>query len=472
MMIAPINQTDSYKFPHFQQYLPGTQYVSSYIESRGVELGKTWKDMVFAGMQYYLSEFLSQPLVTEASLKRAARRVPQHGVTFNEDGFRLLLNRYGGFMPLRVQALPEGLVVPLKTPLVQVVNTDPDFYWLTSFVETKLLRIWYPCTVATLSMQIKRTIKAFMQNTAGHSDGLEFMLHDFGSRGVSSSESAVIGGLSHLYNFRGSDTFEAVEAADWLFNAPMAAYSVDAAEHSTITSFGPNKEKEAFEHLLSIYGDTPNKIFSVVSDTYDIYNACANLWGGTFRPQVQALGEQNARLVVRPDSGDPTTVPIECIQILMDKFGYTVNKKGYKVLPPYIRVIQGDGINEASIKTILWNMKMHGLSAENIVFGMGGALLQQVNRDTLKFAMKASAMKNPQVNDGEWYDVFKKPKSDPGKSSKRGRLAVIYEGGEYKTINEADLGDSEDLLETVYDNGKVTRTTSLEKIRERVNEAL
>jgi nicotinamide phosphoribosyltransferase len=117
-------------------------------------------------------------------------------------------------------------------------------------------------------------------------------------------------------------------------------------------------------------------------------------------------------------------------------------------------------------------MKMHGLSAENIVFGMGGALLQQVNRDTLKFAMKASAMKNPQVNDGEWYDVFKKPKSDPGKSSKRGRLAVIYEGGEYKTINEADLGDSEDLLETVYDNGKVTRTTSLEKIRERVNEAL
>lgn len=469
MNIEPINEVDSYKYAHFQQYVPGTSFVSSYIESRGVEIGKTWKDMVFAGIQYYLSEYYSQPLVTEASLKRAARRVPQHGVTFNEAGFRLLLNRYGGYMPLKIQALPEGIIVPLKTPLVQVVNTDPDFEWLTSFVETKSLRIWYPCAVATLSMQIKRIIKVFMEATAGHTDGIDFMLHDFGSRGVSSSESAVIGGLSHLYNFKGSDTFEAVEAADWLFNEEMAAYSVDAAEHSTITSFGPNKEKEAFEHLLSIYGNKENKIFSIVSDTYDIYNACSNLWGGTFKPQVQSLGEINSRLVVRPDSGDPTVVPVECIQILMDKFGYTVNKKGYKVLPPYIRVIQGDGINEASIKTILWNMKMHGLSAENIVFGMGGALLQQVNRDTLKFAMKASAMKNPNVNNGEWYDVFKQPKTDPGKDSKRGRLAVVYENGEYETINEANLGTSENLLETVFENGEVLRTCSLETIRYRTN---
>lgn len=465
-------KTDSYKWGHYAQYRPGTEYVTSYIEARGCE--RDWNVVVNAGAQLLVERFLKQPIVTEKSYGRMAKRVPMHGPSFNAEGWKALLDLKGGMAPVRVQALPEGLVVPLGTPQLQVVNTDRRFPWITSWLETHLLRsIWYPSTVATQSFHIKRVIAEYMDNTAGHRDGLEFMLHDFGSRGVSSSESAQIGGLAHLYNFMGSDTYEAIELAEMLYGESMAAYSVDAAEHSTITSFGgPEFELEAFEHLLDTFGQQEGKLFSVVSDSYDLWDAIENKWGKALKDKVVDLGSRNSKLVVRPDSGDPTLVPVLTIQKLMNQFGYVTNSKGYKVLPPYIGVIQGDGINEQSIERILANMKEKGLSAENIVFGMGGELLQKVNRDTLKYAMKASGAKGS-FNNGEWYDVFKDPVTDSGKRSKKGRLAVVRRGGEILTIREADLQKNEEnLLQEVYMNGFGGVTTSLPEIRARINSAL
>jgi len=225
-------------------------------------------------------------------------------------------------------------------------------------------------------------------------------------------ESAGLGGAAHLVNFKGTDTIVGMLCAQKYYGE-CDAYSIPAAEHSTITAWGRCNEAAAYENMINQYG---SGMYSVVSDSYDIYHAVEEIWGDELKDKVIAKG---GSLVIRPDSGDPITVCNNVIEILGDKFGYTTNEKGYKVLNN-IRVIQGDGVNKAAIEGILKSLAAKGWSADNIAFGMGGALLQGVNRDTLKFAMKCSAVEV----DGEWIHVYKDPVTDPGKRSKHGRVKL------------------------------------------------
>lgn len=454
---------DSYKYSHFGQYKPGTQYVVSYIESRGGPFDKA----VFFGLQGFINTYMRMPIMM-ADVDRMADRMARHGVSFNRKGWERIVEIHDGFMPVRIEAVKEGTIVPTRNAMVRIINTDKELPWVTSFVETALLRaIWYPTTVATTSREAKKLIARFMDETAGHRNGLEFMLHDFGARGVSSHESAMIGGAAHLVNFLGTDT---QECFDWLEDNlyievdEVPAYSVDATEHSTVTTWGRENEVEMYRAYLATA--TPGKILSCVSDSYNIYEACSELWGGVLREEVMALGNIGARLVVRPDSGDPTEVPVECVELLMKKFGYKVNAKGFRVLPDYIRVLQGDGMNLYSIEELLVNAKLENISAENFVFGMGGALLQHSNRDTMKFAQKACAA----YVDGKWIEVFKDPIDDKGKKSKRGFVAFNGKTTvEYLPETEDPFKSSVpgDLLEPYYDTGLVCEKQHLSEIRDR-----
>ncbi len=454
--------TDSYKASHFLQYPPGTEYVSSYIESRG---GK-WDQTVFFGLQMFLYEYLTKP-ITISMVNEADEFFKAHGEPFNRDGWLYILRVHGGYLPIEIEALPEGTVVETRNVLVQLVNTDPVVPWLTSYLETALLRaIWYPVTVATNSFMVKQVIDQYLQETSDDPESeLSFKLHDFGSRGVSSVESAMIGGAAHLVNFQGTDTVSGAYAARWYYGADMAGFSVPAAEHSTITAWGgPDEEIKAFENMLDQFAK-PGAVVSVVSDSYDIHRAAKEHWGKTLKQKVIDSG---ATVVVRPDSGDPLVVPITVITELMDEFGFETNSKGYRVLPPCIRVMQGDGVNLESITEILKRMKSWKLSASNIVFGMGGALLQQLDRDTLKFAMKASAI----CVGGKWRDIYKDPVTDSGKRSKRGRLALIKVQGlgnqGFKTVRKEEALPEDNLLEVVFKNGEILKTHNFEEIRERV----
>jgi len=451
--------TDSYKSSHYKQYPHDTEHVSSYIESRGAEDANV-KEHLFFGLQMFLKEYFSFQ-VTQAMIDKGAIWWTAHGLPFNKKGWLYILNKYDGKLPLRIQALPEGLKVPTGTCVLQVVNTDPELAWLTSFYETALLRaVWYPSGVAALSNRIRnRIIEAIRISSDLPESSVNFKLHDFGFRGVSSYESGAIGGAAHLVSFMGSDTTAGILAAEAYYGEAMAGYSIPAAEHSTITSWGRNGEKEAFTNMIEQFGKS-SALYAVVSDSYDVYNAASELWGNQLKNEVlNAFGT----LVVRPDSGDPLTVPIEIIERLGAKFGYTVNSKGYKVLCDKVRVIQGDGINEYSIDGIINNLHAAGWSIDNLAFGMGGALLQAHTRDDLKWAMKASAIKRR----GLWEDVYKDPVTDPGKTSKRGRLAVIRDtNGEIKTIREDELkhhGDN--LLETVWENGQLLIDHSFKDVR-------
>ena len=176
---------------------------------------------------------------------------------------------------------------------------------------------------------------------------------------------------------------------------------------------------------------------------------------------------RHGTLIIRPDSGDPVTVLTRVFEILGEKFGYETNSKGYRVLPPYLRVIQGDGVNMFTIQNMLYQLsKFHGWSADNLAFGMGGALLQQLNRDTQKFAFKCSAA---HIN-GQWRVVYKDPVTDPGKNSKHGRLALLEaEPGQFVTIEnvQATEFEKQDRLVTVFENGQLLVDYDLESIRQR-----
>lgn len=447
-----IFSSDSYKLSHFSQYPKGTEFVSSYIESRG---GK-YETALFAGLQMFLP-YLKAP--TRKQVNRRAILSEQHGVSFNRQGWLDIADL--GYLPIRIQAVKEGTILPVKNVLVQLENTDRRFPWLTSFIESPLLRsVWYPTTVATKSRNIKNILKSFLVKTADDLSALNFMLHDFGARGVSSYESSGIGGVAHLFNFRGTDTLSALDFASDYYSAGMAGFSVDAMEHSTITSWGEDQEEAAYENAIDTYSK-PGKIFSIVPDSYDMENAVLNMFCGSLKVKIETLG---GRLVVRPDSGEPVRNILWILKTLDEAYGTTVNSKGFKVLPDFLRVLQGDGVNELSIERICDAVMMAGYSVENLVFGMGGELLQIVNRDDMSFAMKCNAIKR---EGGYWEPVVKNPKTDPSKRSKAGRQALIHtkERG-WKSVPEHETNGNPNMLEDVWMNGKVMRDQTLDEIRE------
>jgi len=398
--------------------------------------------------------------VTKEQVQEASAFAANHGVPFHTDGWTHVVEKCGGMLPVRIRAVPEGTVVPVHNILMSCESTDPEAFWAVSYVETMLMRMWYPITVCTQSWHIRRMILDYLKKTSDAPDaGIDFKLHDFGSRGVSSRESAMIGGAAHLVNFKGSDTVPGVWAANTYYDHPMAAFSIPAMEHSTVTSWGREHEADSFDNMLKLYAK-PGALVACVSDSYDIYNAVENIWGGSLRQKVIDSG---AIVVVRPDSGTPYEVVLKCLKLLEAKFGVSRTRNNYKVLNN-VRVIQGDGVNEDSIRGILEVITREGYSADNVAFGMGGALLQRINRDTQKMAYKCS-----EVTIGDKaIPVFKDPVTDPGKRSKSGRLDLVLRNGNYSTVAGQDTFASS--LKEVFVNGKIVKECTLDEVRARALE--
>src|SRR5215831_85033 len=207
-----ILNTDSYKPSHWLQFPPGVTASTSYLSSRGGRFGST----LFFGLQHILKETLAGEAFSKADVDEAGEFLAAHGEPFNRDGWLRILERHSGRLPIRIKAVPEGTVVLTHNVLMTVESTDPAAFWLPSYLETLLLRAtWYPTTVATQSYYLKKRIFEYLRDTSDDPRGeLPFKLHDFGCRGVSSQESAGIGGMAHLVNFKGSDTIEGIRYAN------------------------------------------------------------------------------------------------------------------------------------------------------------------------------------------------------------------------------------------------------------------
>lgn len=443
---------DSYKYSHKWQFPKGMTSSFCYLEARE---GATYKETTFFGAQYVMKRHLSTP-ITEADILHAKELLGRHGVPFDEDGWRMILNDHRGFLPISIRAVPEGTTVPEGNVLLTVESTDPRLPWVPGFVETLISRTWYGSTVCTQSRVARIIIERFLRETSDIPDIiLPSRLHDFGARGVSSAESAGIGGCAHLVNFQGTDTVEALEVAANYYGCPMAGFSIPAMEHSTVTSWGRDHEVDAYRNMLQQFGK-PGAFLAAVSDSYDLENAVSNIWGTELRQEVLDSG---ATVVIRPDSGDPATVVVDTLCRLATAFGTTKNSKGFLVLNN-VAVIQGDGIDVPAIEHILTEVTKQGFSAQNVAFGSGGALLQKVNRDTQRFAYKISEI----VVNGEARPVCKAPKTDMTKRSKAGRLDLVFRDGRYQTV-VGDAGDS--VLRTVWENGELLIDDTLDEIRQR-----
>lgn len=471
----PLLATDVYKLGHQLQFCPGTDYVYSYLQARS---DKTFDSTVFFGLQYYLKNYLMTPL-TEAMGEefieyhtKILGGCPQQ----TKDRIRALCKL--GYWPLKIKAVPEGSTVPVRNVLMTIESTNPEFYWCVGFVESLLLKVWYPTTVATCSRKYRKLVDYMFDATCDDTpdmDGLrDFMVHDFGYRGDPTEEGAAISGSAHLLSFKGSDTIPALPFTE-RFYGPATMLSVPASEHSVMCSFGKDDELAAFRHMLKTY---PTGIVSIVSDTYDVYRVLTE-FAQALKPEILA---RDGKVVFRPDSGDPETIicgdPLDggpydvtpkflgAIRLLDKMFGSTVNSKGYKVLNPKVGLIYGDGMYYERYERTLQRLKDMGYAACNLVIGVG-VILRNHSRDTLGFANKATYVK---VN-GQPRDIVKSPVTDPKKKSHKGLLSLQYYQGQFETVDEcSELAESQTLLRTVFEDGKLLIDQTFEEARSsRVN---
>lgn len=477
-MIPTINLKDFYKTDHRRQYPKGTELVYSNITARGSRIEGIDKVVVF-GIQYFLKDYLirrfnegffKQPKdkVITAYKRRLDNSLGKDAVP--TDHIEALHDL--GYLPIEIKALEEGTCCPMRVPFLTIKNTLPDFFWLTNFLETIMCNVvWGAMTSATTAREYKRILTEYSKETSDIPDFVQWQGHDFSMRGMFGLEAALISASGHLTSFTGTDTIPAIDFLETFYNAnaekELIGGSVPATEHSVMCMGGLETEVDTYKRLLTeVY---PKGIVSIVSDTWDFWQALRNL------EQIKGvIMNRDGKLVVRPDSGDP--VNIICgddayvpqidqgkgaIEVLWEMFGGTINSKGFKQLDSHIGLIYGDSITIERCKEICRRLKEKGFASTNIVLGIGSYTYQHVTRDTFGFAMKSTYG----VINGKPYEIYKTPKTDSGlKNSAKGLLRV----NEDLTLSECVTPEEENkgLLKTVFIDGIIVKETSLQKIRD------
>lgn len=418
---------DSYKVSHRSQYPADTQFLYSVIVPRRGN-GDT-DEIVSMGINY-LSACLANTKITREMIDEAEQEITEQGYSFDRKPWEFIVDKMYGNLPLMICGVPEGTVVKPQTPLMAVMNTIDGFGWLASYVETFSQRVlWKMSTVASISRYCRKEIERFMKSTGAEMGMLDYKLHNFGDRGADGYDAAIMAGIAHAALFNGSDCMAANRYIKEIYKTDKAYLSsVDATEHSVMCSWSDAEAKDDFgaavmavERLEAVVERTRRGIgiplMSVVIDTYDSHRFVDEYLGKRLKQRILDSG---GVLVARPDSGDPTVEPIEIVKLLDKNFGSTENSRGYKVLHPSVRVIQGDGINSRSITDIMSELKAAGYSMDNLTFGMGGGLTHEAGRDEFSFSQKATA----RYNGEQWISLLKEPKTDSGKKSLSGCVFV------------------------------------------------
>ncbi|KAJ2783880.1 hypothetical protein H4R18_001436 [Coemansia javaensis] len=445
--------TDSYKASHAALY-PDAQQAVAYAEFRhGLNKDAEDERIVFYGLRYVIEEYVQRQW-TERDVDAAAAFFSTHNAghtpfPFPRDLFLRFVRERNGYFPVRIQALPEGSVVYPHTPVIQI-TADGEYAGLVTYLETVLLMTWYPSTVATVSRRAWAVVRRYYELTvdrAAWGATLGSRLHDFGFRACTCVEQSMLGGAAHLLSFDGTDTLSAAYYVQHRLNGGRAVgTSIPATEHSVMMAF--RSEREAVLRLIAEYGAGA---YACVMDSYDYTRALAEVLPAVAERKLARGGF----LVVRPDSGDQVAAVLAGLRAAERVFGSTVNGRGFRVIRG-AGVIQGDGVTPALLERILAAVRAAGFSAECVAFGMGGELLQKINRDSASMAVKLSAIT---YADGSARDIMKFPAAGPGKTSLPGRFAVLADpaqAGAPVAHRRCDVpADAPDLLQTVYDCGPV-----------------
>lgn len=447
---------DYYKATHHLMESAGIVKKYAYLEARG---GYS-SDTLFNGLQPILMDYFEGVRIEQWMIDDADDHYFEVFGTreyFNRAGWQRIIDEFGGKLPIEIKAVAEGSIVPVSNILISVENTVDGMSWLANWAETLLLHVWYPITVGTTSLNYYRIGKKYADMSGCQMSPV--FLNDFGYRGTTSQQSAGRAGAAHLICSIGTDTGAGVLHVKkyYGFSGSALGVSVKASEHSVSTCRGEEGEHDIIRNIIET---TPeNMIISLVIDSYDAYKCAEFITTGEMKDKILS---RSGKIVLRPDSGDPACMCHAIADIIWKNVGGTINELGYKVFDPHYGIIYGDGINLESIDKILKTVVEYDkYAASNFVFGSGGALLQKCDRDTHKFAFKCSA----KLDETGWSDVYKDPITDSGKRSKRGRLALIKEDGEYKTIRLEELGGRENLLKTIFFNGNIIKKFTFDELR-------
>lgn len=490
--INPLNAIDFYKADHRRQYPVGTEYVYANFTPRSSRLAKMLPDfddkIVFFGLQGFIKHFLietwnegffNQPKakVVAAYKRRMDNSLGEGAVPVEHiEALHDL-----GYLPLKIKALEEGSRVNIKVPVLTIINTDPNFFWLTNYIETVLsAELWKSCTTASIAYEYKRLLTQYAEKTGAPLDFVAVQGHDFSSRGMSGIYDAAQSGVGHLTSFIGTDSVASIDYAEEYYNATgVVGVSVPATEHSVMCMGSEESEIETFRRLIcELY---PAGVVSIVSDTWDFWRVITEfsveLKAEILKRQPNALGL--AKVVFRPDSGNP--VKIICgdpdaerdspaykgaVQCLWEIFGGTETAQGYKVLNERVGLIYGDSITLERAQNILKGLEAKGFASNNLVFGIGSYTYNYLTRDTFGFAVKATW---GQVN-GVGRELFKDPVTDSGvKKSAKGLLRVEQTNNGFELFDQQSFEqENKGALQTVFENGQLLRECSLDQIRERL----
>jgi len=398
---------------------------------------------------------------------------------FYREGWEYILKEHGGKLPVQIKAVPEGTQVDIRTPMLTVENTVDEFFWVTNYIETLMsCSLWQMCTSATLAREFKRILTRWANHTGGPVDFVKFQGHDFSMRGMGSLESAKYSAAGHLLSFVGTDSIPGILFLEDFYGAnietELVGTSIPATEHSVMCAYGQDELASYRNIITNVY---PSGFVSIVSDTWDLWSVLNNVIA-TLKPEILA---RDGRVVIRPDSGDPVKIicgdPLSdnpdavrgVIEILWDIFGGTVNKQGFKELDPHIGAIYGDAISLRSCDDICKGLADKGFASTNMVYGIGSFTYQYNTRDTFSFALKSTYAR---IN-GEEKFLFKSPVTDSGIKKSQTGMVRVFESpwgvGYRDQLTEAERDAvTDDLLATIFEDGKLIREETLAEIRERL----
>ena len=490
MNLNPATLIDFYKSGHIKQYPEGTNLVYSNFTPRSSKHFPIpdVEEVLFFGLQgtiqwllmdFWNENFFDRPIdhVVEDYKRRMDNALGVGAVSTDHIEELHAL----GYLPVEIKALPEGSLVPLRVPVFTIKNTDPEFFWLTNYLEDMLsAESWKSINNATIAYQYHKLFKEFAILTGAPVEFCAWQGHDFSMRGMSGIFDTASSGAGHMVSFVGSDNIPSFDYLEEYYEGldTFLGGSVPATEHSVMCMGGDEGELELFRRLITeVY---PSGIVSIVSDTWDFWQVITDyalqLKDVILARKVNALGM--AKVVFRPDSGNPVdiicgTYPADntpagkgAVECLWDIFGGTINEKGYKVLDERIGLIYGDSITYSTATTILMALEEKGFASCNIVFGIGSYTYQHSTRDSLGFAMKATYGEV----DGVGRELFKDPKTDSGiKKSAKGLLRVEEENGTFVLYDQQTWEqEASGALKTVFLNGELVKEQSIAEIRNKV----
>lgn len=479
----PLLFTDGYKVDHRRQYPKQTTLVYSNWTPRKSRIEGV-EEVVFFGLQYFIKkymieafnkDFFNQP--KDAVCQKYQRRINNY-LGENKVGIKHIEDLHDlGYLPMVVKALPEGVSVPIRVPMLTMYNTKPEFFWLTNYFETLLsTTLWLPCNSATIAKQYRKILDKYAEETSTIPEFVDWQGHDFSMRGMGSLEAAIISSAGHLLSFTGTDTIPSIDFFEDYYNAnsdtELIGGSVAATEHSVMCMGTNEGEEETFRRLITeIY---PNGIVSIVSDTWDLWKVLTE-----YLPNLKnEVLSREGKVVIRPDSGDPADIICGnsngkteaekkgVIQLLWEIFGGKTNAKGYKELDSHIGAIYGDSITLERAKAICERLKQKGFASTNVVLGIGSFTYQYNTRDTFGFAMKATY---GEVN-GVGREIYKDPITDDGtKKSAKGLIKIEKTEGRYIMKDQVSWEEEQQgELKEVFKDGELLINNTLYEIRRRI----